>query len=66
MSKKVRLTIGEGDENKEVGEAEVETLPDGSMKVSLTLDSLEVARSLGLDTVHLKATIPPLSWWAQQ
>lgn len=55
--KQVRLMIGEGDNKFEIGVAELESMPDGTTKVEITLTEEKYAQALGTG-VKLTGVIP--------
>lgn len=55
--KQVRLMIGEGEDKFEIGVAELETMPDGTTKVEITLTAEKYAQALGTG-VKLTGVIP--------
>lgn len=55
--KQVRLMIGEGEDKFEIGVAELETMPDGTVKVDITLTAEKYAEALGIG-VKLTGILP--------
>lgn len=55
--KQVRLMIGEGEDKFEIGVAELETMPDGTTKVEITLTAEKYAQALGAG-VKLTGILP--------
>lgn len=59
--KRVRLMLGDGPDRVELGEAEVEELPDGSFEVHVTITEPEMAKELGLGA-KFAGNVPHLPW----
>lgn len=55
--KQVRLMIGEGDGRFEIGMAELETMPDGTVNIEITLTNEKYAQALGIG-VKLTGILP--------
>lgn len=56
MGKQVRLVVGEGENKREIGIADVEKIPNGDMMVQMTITDPNVVRALGGH--QIKGVIP--------
>lgn len=65
VNKKVKLIIGEGDEKIEIGEARIDSIPNGDMMVELIITNQKIAELLGGNQINgiipRSVEIPPIA-----
>lgn len=61
--KKYRLTVGEGDDKIEIGEVEIETLPNGHQLANILIDNAQILGELGIEGgMFIKGIMPAPNW----
>jgi hypothetical protein len=61
--KKVRLMLGDGPDRIDIGEAELEKLPNGSIMVHMTINNPQLAKQFDMPSVvDMRGIIPAPNW----